>query len=315
MANLAETATYDAGVYQIELTDPVIGGPSGISNAPLKNLANRTAYLKEAVDNASADLSSHLASATPHAAASTTVSGIVELATNAETQTGTDSTRAVTPASLASKVASESAAGIVELATSAEVQAGTDSTRAVTPAGLAARTATESRAGVVELATIAEVQAGTDATRAVTPAGLNGFFVGAVQMVAMSTAPTGWLKCNGALLSRTTYAALFAAIGTTFGVGDGSTTFALPDLRGEFLRCWDDGAGIDSGRAFGSAQSGQNEAHTHVGSGSGVWVDAPGLYVANSGGSVVNLNRGTLSSQGGTEVRVRNIALLACIKY
>ena len=68
--------------------------------------------------------------------------------------------------------------------------------------------------------------------------------------------PTGWLKCNGALLSRTTYAALFAVIGTTYGAGDGSTTFALPDLRGEFLRGLDDGRGVDGGRALGSAQRG-----------------------------------------------------------
>lgn len=51
MANLPESSTFDAGVYQLELTDPVIGGPSGVSNAPLKNLANRTKYLKDQVDS------------------------------------------------------------------------------------------------------------------------------------------------------------------------------------------------------------------------------------------------------------------------
>lgn len=50
MANLAETSSYDSGVYQIETTDPVVGGSSGLSNVPLKNLANRTKYLKEHVD-------------------------------------------------------------------------------------------------------------------------------------------------------------------------------------------------------------------------------------------------------------------------
>ena len=50
MANLAESSTFDSGVYQLELTDPVIGGPSGISNTPLKNLANRTRYLKDQID-------------------------------------------------------------------------------------------------------------------------------------------------------------------------------------------------------------------------------------------------------------------------
>jgi hypothetical protein len=54
--------------------------------------------------------------------------------------------------------------------------------------------------------------------------------VGLVSYFAMSSAPIGWLKCNGATVSRTTYSRLFAAVGTTFGSGDGSTTFRLPVL-------------------------------------------------------------------------------------
>ena len=89
--------------------------------------------------------------------------------------------------------------------------------------------------------------------------------VGKISMFARSTAPSGYLKCNGAEISRTTYAALFSAIGTTFGVGDGSTTFNVPDLRGEFIRGWDDARGVDSGRVIGSWQGGQNKSHTHTG--------------------------------------------------
>lgn len=77
---------------------------------------------------------------------------------------------------------------------------------------------------------------------------------GVVLMHAASTAPTGWLECNGAAVSRTTYATLFAAIGTTWGAGDGSTTFHLPDLRGEFVRGWDHGKGSDPGRVFATLQ-------------------------------------------------------------
>ena len=106
-------------------------------------------------------------------ASSTSQAGRVELATDAETQTGTDTARAVTPASLRACTATETRIGVVELATTAEVQTGTDTARAVTPAGLAARTATETRAGVVELATTAEAIAGSDTARAVTPAGLS----------------------------------------------------------------------------------------------------------------------------------------------
>lgn len=71
------------------------------------------------------------------------------------------------------------------------------------------------------------------------------------------TAPSGYLECDGSAISRTTYAALFAEIGVLFGPGDGSTTFNIPDLRGEFIRGWDHGRGIDpalGGRSFGSYQ-------------------------------------------------------------
>ena len=77
---------------------------------------------------------------------------------------------------------------------------------------------------------------------------------GAVMYFAMQAAPAGWLKADGSAVSRTQYPALFAAIGTTFGAGNGKTTFNLPDLRGEFVRGWDGGRAIDPGRAFGSAQ-------------------------------------------------------------
>lgn len=89
---------------------------------------------------------------------------------------------------------------------------------------------------------------------------------GAVCAFARTTPPPGWLKANGAAVSRTTYAALFNEIGTTFGAGDGSTTFNLPDLRGEFVRGWDDGRGIDSGRAFGTLQTDDLKSHTHTAS-------------------------------------------------
>ena len=86
---------------------------------------------------------------------------------------------------------------------------------------------------------------------------------GAVLYFSGRTAPAGWLKANGAAVSRTAYAALFAAIGTTYGAGDGRSTFNLPDLRGEFIRGWDDGRGVDAGRVFGSAQAHALQSHQH----------------------------------------------------
>lgn len=160
---------------------------------------------------------------------------------------------------------------------------------------------------------------------------------GTVIAFASSTAPTGYLKANGALISRTTYASLFAAIGTTFGAGDGSTTFALPDLRGYFPRGWDDARGIDTGRVFGSNQADAYLNHSHTGS-----TNSAGAHThtvgnnGNAGGGGITMNLGVgmsvtstsssagahahtvtvdASTTGGTETRPKNIALLYCIKY
>lgn len=89
---------------------------------------------------------------------------------------------------------------------------------------------------------------------------------GGICYFPFATAPAGWLKCNGAAISRAAYASLFAMIGTTFGVGDGFNTFNLPDLRGEFIRGFDDGRGADGGRVLGSAQAESFRSHNHTAS-------------------------------------------------
>lgn len=91
----------------------------------------------------------------------------------------------------------------------------------------------------------------------------SGIPAGTIIAFADDAPPTGYLKCNGASISRTTYAALYAAIGTRWGSAS-SSTFNVPDLRGEFVRGWDDARGVDSGRTFGTAQSSQNLSHTHT---------------------------------------------------
>jgi len=147
---------------------------------------------------------------------------------------------------------------------------------------------------------------------------------GQVAWYAVNTAPTGTLKANGAAVSRTTYAALFAVIGTTFGAGDGSTTFNLPDMRGEFARGWDDGRGIDTGRAFGSAQTDAFQGHGHT---------LRGTVTRSNSGNQNEFSDGTHSFSNTTsvegpttfgsfgtvrtanETRPRNIALLAVIFF
>ena len=86
---------------------------------------------------------------------------------------------------------------------------------------------------------------------------------GSVFCMAVATVPSGYLECNGAAVSRTTYSVLFAVIGTAYGTGNGSSTFNLPDLRGEFVRGFDNGKGTDSGRSIATSQGSQNAQHNH----------------------------------------------------
>ena len=280
--------------------------------------------------------------------ATTGRAGVLLLASNVETQTGTDANKAVTPAGLASRTATDARAGIVELADNTETQNGTDTTRAVTPASLASRTATDARAGIVELATNAETKTGTDTARAVTPASLASaasLFVppGAVLPFAMNVVPSGWLAANGTAVSRTLYPALFAAIGTLYGAGNGSTTFALPDLRGYFVRGSGKNEDNTESGTFGTKQADALKSHSHTGSSasagahthsftltSGAGDTSQGL--ANGSASSSNAEKGvtqeasttgsagehthaiTINPEGGTETRPKNIALLYCIK-
>lgn len=168
---------------------------------------------------------------------------------------------------------------------------------------------------------------------------LKSELVGEVAFFARTTSPSGWLKANGAAVSRTTYADLFAAIGTTFGAGDGRSTFNLPDLRGEFVRGLDDGRNIDNGRGLGSKQGdairniaghfGVRGIYNNNGSPHGtIVVQTNGVITSSSGGDWDAIGRTSGSSKITTvtidasrsvptaaENRPRNIALLACIKY
>jgi microcystin-dependent protein len=171
---------------------------------------------------------------------------------------------------------------------------------------------------------LTQVTAGVLADGAVTSAKITGL-AGSITLFARNTAPSGYLKANGAAVSRSTYAALFTSIGTSFGAGDGSTTFDLPDLRGEFLRAWDDSRGIDASRVFGSLQLDAFQGHGHqltypfTGSTGGSLTT--GLTTQSISSILANsaTNPTELASFGAPrtaiETRPRNIALLACIKF
>jgi microcystin-dependent protein len=120
------------------------------------------------------------------------------------------------------------------------------------------------------------------------------FLPGMMLPYAGSAAPNGWLLCAGQTVSRTAYAALFAVIGTTYGAGDGSSTFALPDLRGRSPIGLDNMAGTDAGRlSVSNTLGGSGGSQTKSGS-----TDAYTLTIADIPSH--NHNVGTLVGTGGS---------------
>ena len=156
---------------------------------------------------------------------------------------------------------------------------------------------------------------------------------GLVMCWPTAAAPTGWLECNGADVSRTTYANLFAVIAETYGNGDGSTTFTLPDMRGYFVRGWAHGTSNDPDKAsrtdrgdgttgdnVGTKQGDQYESHSHGFDSASYAQDGSGpsggtSHLMADGGSPVTANpANTTGSSGGNETRPLNINMMFIIK-
>ena len=142
------------------------------------------------------------------------------------------------------------------------------------------------------------------------PTGFSGFYAG-------DTPPDGWLEENGAPISRTTYARLFAIIGTRYGSGNGSTTFNLPDTRALVKRVWDHGRGIDVGRALGSVQQDEVKNHTHaLGAGPSHVQSTPNQDYSDVGrGEQLQYSGYYTAYFGAPENTVKNMSLMGIIKY
>ena len=205
MANIAERAQWEDSVYELALTDDVIGGPDGVDNLPHKQLANRTAYLK-------------------------------------------------------SRIAP----------------------------------------------------------------------VGSLIIWPTATPPTGYLECDGAALSRASYAALFGVLGTTYNKAtDATDKFRVPDLRGEFIRGWDHGRNADKDRAIGSSQKATRVyRRNYFPSGwQNAMYDRDHRASADIDGAIEVISAGTTGRSNsalkgltdgkldGVRVRPRNVALMVAIKY
>lgn len=169
---------------------------------------------------------------------------------------------------------------------------------------------------------------------------------GAIIHFAFDTPPDGWLECDGSTVSRTTFIALFTATGTRFGIGDGSTTFEIPDIRGEFIRGFDNGAGSDpdagsrtdsgdgtTGDNVGTKQSNQTQSHKHgtpfnLGGSNLAWNSSPTygtsassftrntqVSIAGSSGSNNAMLTNSVLETLTEETRPRNVYMMYCIKF
>ncbi|NMY66852.1 phage tail protein [Pseudomonas protegens] len=136
--------------------------------------------------------------------------------------------------------------------------------------------------------------------------------VGAMVPFPKGTVPAGFLEVDGSVQSAATYPDLAAYLGTTFNTGgEGAGNFRLPESRGEFLRGWDHGRGVDVGRGLGSWQADEFKSHTHrvqYGAYAGTGLGSPGYTSAGVLSSV------GLEATGGAETRPRNLAVMWCIK-
>ncbi len=242
MANLAETPTWETGIYRWETTDPVQGGVDGIDNVPTKQLANRTAYLKKQTDklNMFIGLGGSLTWT------------IQELEKTIDLDTfwfgNTITINHTNPSYPAAKlILSVDGLTTLDRGYKIWIKKGT-----LSLLGLTVQVVNATAGGAV----LAEMDPFTpngyvyefifNGTAWSFNQNINEDLAGTIHAFGYGFPPAGFLACNGAAVSRTAYARLFSRISTTFGVGDGSTTFNLPDLRGEFIRGWDSGRGVDT---------------------------------------------------------------------
>ncbi|HFP3889482.1 TPA: phage tail protein [Escherichia coli] len=244
MANLPETPQWEDGIYQIEVSDPVLGGPDGISNRQGKQLASRTLYLKQQVEKGGADLAKHIAAADPHAQYAPKASPAFTGTPTAPTPANGDNSKKLATTEFVAKALAALAGSAPETLDTLKELAdalGNDPNFATTVLNKLAEKLAKDKNG-------ADIP---DPALFVKNLGLgegSALPVGVPVPWPSATPPTGWLKCNGAVFSAGKYPKLAQAYPTN----------KLPDLRGEFIRGWDDGRGVDNGRALLSRQEATN---------------------------------------------------------
>lgn len=250
MANLPETPQWEEGIYQIEVSDPVLGGPDGISNRQGKQLASRTLYLKQQVEKGGSDLAKHIAAADPHTQYAPKASPTFTGTPTAPTPANSDNSKKLATTEFVAKALAALAGSAPETLDTLKELAdalGNDPNFATTVLNKLAEKLAKDQNG-------ADIP---DPALFVKNLGLgegSALPVGVPIPWPSATPPKGWLKCNGAAFTASQYPQLALAY----------PVMRLPDLRGEFLRGWDDGRGVDTGRALLSSQSHAFTDHRHA---------------------------------------------------
>jgi microcystin-dependent protein len=310
MAFLNEQESYPDGVYQIEEEDDVLGGPTGIANKSLIDLANRTKWLKARVMESLrlsgvkgvtgnygivADDVGKVLTLGDNNAASFTLPPLVDFVIGNPITINIPATYPanVPLVSYIHDVIEDSLGsglGVVNY----PLKPGTRIVITPTAESWVVVFKTEPAAAAVVV---------------------YGYLPGDIATSASPSAQrTGFLLCDGSVVSRGQYPDLFAAIGTYYGIGDGVSTFSLPDFRGLFLRGWSAAGANDPGRVFGSFQADAIIDHSHSvevsanGSGSTARISTNGSTGGNSAYS-------TGKTGGSTETRPKNQTVNYFIKY
>ena len=334
MANLSEISRWEAGIYQWETSDPVQGGPNGIDNRPTRELANRTRWLYDELGRVKVRMDEqNFSKASPYPTAKHCLTRIIICKSVLMPQAATSAIKKTNKGIQLKNDGTLQYDGSDIITVRKVSHSPDDYTVATVPSSFALNKAFDNsikRGGAIGLGGAAhQISIGWDKRGLIAKVDsdiLNvGVPTGFILYTSSNIVPFGWLKANGAAVSRTDFAQLFAAIGTSYGAGDGRTTFNLPDLRAEFIRGWDDGKGVDLGRTLGSLQEDQLRSHSHVyrrghiantvdwerieasGDRNATLYDGDGRF--DDGG-----DRVTTAMDGGVETRPRNISLSALIK-
>ncbi|HFO0269343.1 TPA: phage tail protein [Enterobacter asburiae] len=249
MANLPETPQWEDGIYQIEVSDPVLGGPDGISNRQAKQLAKRTSYLKQQVEKGGTDLAAHIAAADPHTQYAPKASPTFTGTPTAPTPANSDNSKKLATTEFVAKALAALAGSAPETLDTLKELAdalGNDPNFATTVLNKLAENLAKNQNGadIPDPALfVKNLGLGAGAPAVGIP-----FFWPHTQMpnnLVDDWNQMRFLKMNGSSFTAAAYPVLAK-------IWPG---LVLPDFRGEFIRIWDDWRGIDSGRNLLTAQS------------------------------------------------------------